>query len=83
MKKTTTAIIATLVALIVASPLSADTSTMRVAAARKLWEGRLAKAGGKPIVSEHYPTEEALLFLTAYDFTRDDRYAKQAAAQLD
>jgi hypothetical protein len=32
---------------------------------------------------EHYPTEGALVFLTAYDFTRDPRFAQQAAVQLD
>lgn len=59
------------------------TRQSRLAIAEKLWRERLEAAGGKPLVSEHYPTEETLVFLTAYDFTRDDRYAKQAAIQLD
>src|SRR5206468_12896175 len=32
---------------------------------------------------EENPTEEGLIFLTAYDFTRAARFARQAAAQLD
>ncbi|HEX8522591.1 MAG TPA: hypothetical protein VF669_10075 [Tepidisphaeraceae bacterium] len=59
------------------------TREARLEIAKRLWEERLAKAGGKAIVSEHYPTEEALVFLTAYDFTRDVRYAKQAEVQLE
>lgn len=63
------------IALLVALAPPADVAS--------LWEQRLAAAGGKPIVSEYYPTEEALIFLSAYDITRDGRYAKQAAAQLE
>lgn len=51
--------------------------------AKPLWESKLTAAGDKPIISEYYPTEEALVFLTAYDFTRDPRYAAAAARQLD
>src|SRR5205823_1721940 len=58
------------------------TREARLAAARQLWDERLEKTGGKPIVSEYYPTEEALIFLAAYDFTRDARHAAQAAIQL-
>jgi hypothetical protein len=77
--------LAAIVLMHLVSPVQADPTTRvsRLAVAKSLWEDRLTKAGGKPIVSEYYPTEEALVFLTAYDLTRDDRYAKQAAVQLD
>ena len=77
--------IAVVIALLVAcnALLAGAPATTRMASVQKLWEARLLKAGGKPIVSEHYPTEEALVFLTAYDFTRDPRYATQASLQLD
>jgi hypothetical protein len=65
---------------IAAGPTTRDT---RLALAKSLWEDRLAKAGGKSIASDCYPTEEALVFLTAFDFTRDARYAQQAATQLN
>src|SRR5690349_16530416 len=66
-----------------ATTTAPTTRDARLEFAEQLWEERLTKAGGKPIVAEHYPTEEALVFLTAYDFTRDGRYAKQAAVQLE
>jgi hypothetical protein len=50
---------------------------------KQRWEERLAAAGGKPIVAEHYPTEQALVFLSAYSITRDQRYAAQAALQME
>src|SRR5207248_1859299 len=59
------------------------TREARVELAKRLWEERLAKAGGERIVSEYYPTEESLVFLTAYLHTRDDRFAQQAAKQLE
>jgi hypothetical protein len=71
--------------LLLSSIVTADPTTResRLTIARGLWEQRLNAAGGKPIVSEYYPTEEALVFLTAYDFTRDARYSAQAVAQLE
>src|SRR4051794_31576446 len=66
--------------LIAAAP---TTRQSRVDFAKSLWEAKLAATGDHPIVAEHYPTEEALVFLTAYDFTRDQRYADAAARQLD
>lgn len=62
--------------------LSARAET-RVDLAKKLWETKLQKTGGKPIPAEHYPTEEALMFLSAYDFTREASYADQSARQLE
>jgi hypothetical protein len=59
------------------------TRQSRLAVAKSQWEERLAKAGGKHIVADAYPTEEALVFLSAYSVTRDPRYAKQAATQLE
>jgi hypothetical protein len=59
------------------------TREARIPLAQQRWEQRLARAGGQPIPAPYYPTEEALVFLTAYDFTRDARYAGQAARQLD
>jgi hypothetical protein len=59
------------------------TRESRLAVAKSRWEERLAKAAGKPIVADAYPTEESLVFLSAYSHTRDPRYAKQAATQLE
>lgn len=61
----------------------AQTTYPAVEQAKPRWVARLAESGGKAIVSEYYPTEESLVFLTAYDFTRDPRYAEQAAKQLE
>jgi len=55
----------------------------RVELAKKLWEEKLAASGGKPVAADHYPTEEALVFLSAYDFTREPKYADQATRQLE
>jgi hypothetical protein len=60
-----------------------STQESRLAIAKTQWEDRLASAGGKPIVADAYPTEEALVFLSAYSLTRDAGYAKQAATQLE
>jgi hypothetical protein len=60
-----------------------DSGKRWMALARPLWEQRLAETGGKPVASKAYPTEPALVFLTAHDLTRDSRYAEQAARQLD
>ena len=70
-------------ACLIASMAPAQTTYPAVEQARQRWEERLGKAGGKPTVSEYYPVEESLVFLTAYDFTRDPRYAEQAAKQLE
>ena len=59
------------------------TRESRLAVAKSRWEDRLARAGGKPIVADAYPTEESLGFLSAYSLTRDRRYATQAATQLE
>ena len=59
------------------------TRESRLAVAKSQWEDRLAKAGGQHIVADAYPTEESLVFLSAYSLTRDPRYAKQAATQLE
>src|ERR1043166_135377 len=55
----------------------------RLALARRLWEAELQNTGNAFRPSEYYPTEESLAFLSAYCITRDDRYAAQAARQLD
>jgi hypothetical protein len=54
----------------------------RPAVARRLWDQALARTGGKPVASDAYPTEPALPFLSAYVWTRQPRYAQQAARQL-
>ena len=59
------------------------TRESRLAVAKGRWEARLASAGGEPIAADAYPTEESLVFLCAYSLTRDPRYAKQAATQLE
>jgi hypothetical protein len=69
--------------LLASSAFAQTTRESRLDVAKKLWEQRLEAPGGKHIVSEYYPTEEALIFLTAYQFTRDERYARQAATQLE
>lgn len=58
-------------------------SNPRIELAKKLWEEKLAATGGKFVAQDHYPTEEALVFLSAFDFTRDPKYAKQATRQLE
>src|SRR5688500_19351192 len=65
------------------APAGPTTRESRLGLARKLWDQQLAQAGGKPVVSEHYPTEKALPFLDAYLFTQDAKYAKQAVLQLE
>jgi hypothetical protein len=65
------------------SAAAQTTRESRIAVAQKLWEARLAAAARKPIVADAYPTEESLVFLSAYSLTRDPRYAQQAATQLD
>jgi len=55
----------------------------RIALAKRLWEQKLAATAARPIPADHYPTEEALVFLSAYDFTRDRRFADQATRQLE
>jgi len=66
-----------------ATDLAAQTTReSRLEIAKTRWEARLATAGGKHIVADAYPTEEALVFLSAYSVTRDPRYAQQAATQL-
>jgi hypothetical protein len=75
--------------VLLASPCAAEDSSAPaarerwLALARPLWEARLAKTGGHHAESSAYPTEPSLVFLTAYDLTRDTRYAEQAARQLD
>jgi hypothetical protein len=54
------------------------TRESRLTIARQLWEERLTSAGGKTIESEHYPTEEALVFLTAYEVGDDPLHGQQA-----
>jgi hypothetical protein len=51
--------------------------------AKPLWEKRLAQARGRATESAHYPTEPALVFLTAYELTRETRFAEQAKKQLE
>jgi hypothetical protein len=50
---------------------------------KKVWEARLEKAGGKGIPQPHYPTEEGLIFVSAYDFTRDGKFAEQVVRQME
>lgn len=71
-----------LAVLVMTSGVGAQT-TQRLNSARQLWEKQLRDAANKPIVSKFYPTEAALVFLTAYDFTRDARFAMQADVQLE
>jgi hypothetical protein len=61
----------------------ADAQARWLELSKPMWERRLAQAAGKPTASHAYPTEPALVFLTAYSVTRDERYARQAAKQLD
>src|SRR5688572_6025548 len=70
-------------ALSVAPAVAQTTREARLAIAKQLWEERLASANGKPIVQEHYPTEKAPVFLSAFSHTRDPRYAEQARVQLE
>src|SRR6188474_2365386 len=58
-------------------------SNPRIELAKKLWAEKLTATNGKAVEAPHYPTEEALVFLSAYDFTREQRYADQAARQLE
>jgi hypothetical protein len=51
--------------------------------ARRLWDGALARTGGKAVASDAYPTEPALPFLSAYLWTREARFATQVVRQLD
>jgi hypothetical protein len=51
--------------------------------AKPLWDQRLAQAGGRVIESKLYPTEPSLVFLTAFDLTREPRYVGQATKQLE
>src|SRR5690349_2716586 len=77
-------IIAAVIALLFpCTALHAGTPTTRMSIAAKMWDEQLAKADGKPIVSDCYPTEAALVFLTAYDFTRAATMPPQAVVQLD
>jgi hypothetical protein len=72
--------------LLLLFPAAAAAQTTRQACldqAKQRWEQRLAAAGGKPVVTDAYPTEEALVFLSAYSLTRDPRYADQAARQME
>ncbi|HZZ43888.1 MAG TPA: hypothetical protein VFE58_13205 [Tepidisphaeraceae bacterium] len=66
--------------LIGAGPATRQT---RLEFAESLWEAKLAATGDKPVVSEYYPTEESLVFLSAYDFTHEPRYAAAAERQLE
>jgi hypothetical protein len=59
------------------------TRESRLAIARELWEAKLKSVGDSHVVAEHYPTEEALPFLSAYAHTRNPRYAAAAARQLE
>ena len=47
------------------------------------WDAEWAKAAGKVVEQQHYPTEPALVWLSAYSLTRDAKYAEQARRQLD
>jgi hypothetical protein len=69
-----------IVAALLTLPLLAQNRLDQI---RKVWETRLEKAGGKGIPQPHYPTEEGLIFLSAYDFTRDARFAEQVARQME
>jgi hypothetical protein len=55
----------------------------RLEQVKKIWDAKLEKAGGKGIPQPHYPTEEGLMFLSAYDFTHDAKYADQARRQME
>jgi hypothetical protein len=72
-----------IVLLLATASMAQTPREARLEAARARWEARLAEAGGKAIVADAYPTEQALVFLSAYSVTRDPRYATQAATQLD
>jgi hypothetical protein len=60
-----------------------DSGQRWLSLAKPLWNERLAQAGARPIESKFYPTEPALVFLTAYALTREPRYAEQATKQLE
>ncbi len=47
------------------------------------WEAQFTKVAGKPVEQQHYPTEPALVWLSAYSVTRETKYAEQARRQLD
>jgi len=70
-------------ASVAAAAAQPTTRESRLAIAKSLWEARLAAVGDAHVASEHYPTEDALVFLSAYAHTRDGRYAAAAARQLD
>jgi hypothetical protein len=67
----------------IAAAAQPTTRESRLAIARELWEAKLAAVGDSHVVAEHYPSEEALPFLSAYAHTRDPRYAAAAARQLE
>ena len=76
-----------IMAMIASKTLAATTrpTTLesRVAIARSLWDAELAKTQGKPQTKNQYPTEPAVPFLSAYDFTHEKKFADQAVIQLD
>jgi hypothetical protein len=59
------------------------TREARLTVVQSRWDERLAATGEKFVVADAYPTEEALVFLSAYSLTRDPRYAEQAARQMN
>jgi hypothetical protein len=72
--------------LLAVSGAAAETSTNvteRLTLARKLWDQALERTGGTAVKSDYYPTEPALPFMSAYLFTREQRFADQAARQLE
>lgn len=62
---------------------ASSNATDRLVLARKLWDQALERAKGAPVKNDYYPTEPALPFMSAYLFTREQRFADQAARQLE
>jgi hypothetical protein len=60
-----------------------DTPTGRREMVRTLWEKEYERAAQSAPTRSPYPTEAALVFLSAYDFTRDPKFAALAAKLLD
>src|SRR6266498_5762032 len=51
--------------------------------ARQLWERELQKAGGKVVEQPHYPTEPALIWLSAWSVLREPKFADAARRQIE
>jgi hypothetical protein len=76
-------VVAAFLVLIPSIATAQEATASRIPLLREVWEKKLADAAGKAVEQQYYPTEPALVFLSAWSVTREEKYAEQARRQLE